>query len=376
MTGVIRDIVDLEKLISAGETDWEKYGMVKAVYHDGMVLFNYTAECNAKPPSEWNSFERMSRGLIMNANFGSIVAKPFSKFWNYREDYDHPDYKVAELTEKLDGSLGIIYHWKGRWHVATRGSFTSEQAKWAESYLYSNFDTHRFDPYYTILVEILYPENRIVVDYDGRQDLVMIGLTTRSWPTRDFPYKSWKLYAEMCRFNTPKVVEVNSINDVVRAVKELGSNAEGYVARMEDGTRLKFKTEEYMELHRFVSAFSFKRVLEALQTGKIKEMEELCPDIYKEQLKQYILDINTEKTLIEHEAAKAYDACETYADEVMTYYAYDENYHRTYNKFYAQFVLEHWKGISKLLFMLRDGKDITDEVFKIVSERHKAEESL
>ena len=40
-----------------------------------------------------------------------------------------------ETMEKLDGSLIIIFHHNGRWRTATKGSFTSSQAQWAENFL-------------------------------------------------------------------------------------------------------------------------------------------------------------------------------------------------------------------------------------------------
>ena len=98
-----------------------------------------------------------------------VIATPFPKFFNYGEveiwDSEQHDGDILAL-EKLDGSLGIVYHHSGEWHCATRGAFDSEQAMWAKTWLNNNIDTNALEKDHTYLFEIIYPENRIVVSYD------------------------------------------------------------------------------------------------------------------------------------------------------------------------------------------------------------------
>lgn len=78
--------------------------------------------------------------------------------------------------EKLDGSLGILYQHAGAWHIATKGTFASAQAQWATDWLRRHIDPAllaRFGAY-TLLFEIVYPENRIVVDYGDRAGLTLL----------------------------------------------------------------------------------------------------------------------------------------------------------------------------------------------------------
>src|SRR5690606_11460751 len=79
------------------------------------------------------------------------------------------------LYEKLDGSLGIIYPHNGSLAVATRGSFASRQAVWASHFVYNHMPNFSQPEGITTLVEIIYPENRIVVDYKGESQLVLLG---------------------------------------------------------------------------------------------------------------------------------------------------------------------------------------------------------
>ena len=112
----IEGMEDLQHLVRSGETDWEQYGDVETKEKDGLILFNYTI--GATMAHRWNWFERNSRGLILNKTTGEVVALPFEKVFNYGEFYEsipQPVFTdVSRVTEKMDGSLGILYRPKVR----------------------------------------------------------------------------------------------------------------------------------------------------------------------------------------------------------------------------------------------------------------------
>ena len=89
----------------------------------------------------------------------------------------HLPHGRPRVFEKLDGSLGVVYRepTSRRWSVATRGSFDGEQARWATQRLRSD---DRLTPLpredRTYLLEVIYPANRVVVDYGDREDLVLL----------------------------------------------------------------------------------------------------------------------------------------------------------------------------------------------------------
>src|SRR5690606_32826127 len=62
--------------------------------------------------------------------------------------------------------------------VATRGSLSSEQAKRAEQIL-TKYDMTEIPTNFTILAEIIYPENKIVVNYGNEEKLVVLGAYDR-----------------------------------------------------------------------------------------------------------------------------------------------------------------------------------------------------
>lgn len=155
-----------------------KYETIKPYIEKGLIseqahpedanvrIFNYTQACQFE--QAWDDVTRQCRGLIMRISTGEILARPFPKFFNYGEHVSKGwaiPTTEPEIYEKLDGSLGILYALNGKPWIATRGSFTSEQALWATEWwrdhiamLPERNQTHLF--------EIVAMWNRIVVKYD------------------------------------------------------------------------------------------------------------------------------------------------------------------------------------------------------------------
>src|SRR5262245_46069866 len=87
----------------------------------------------------WNDVTRHARGIVLDRRSGRVIARPFRKFFNLGEMPEtQPDALPAtpfRVEEKLDGSLGIVFHHDGRWDVCTKGAFESEQARYARAEL-------------------------------------------------------------------------------------------------------------------------------------------------------------------------------------------------------------------------------------------------
>jgi RNA ligase len=141
-------------------------------------IYNYTAAAQFR--NIWTPAERICRGLIVEDNTGKVIARGPSKFMNYG------DPKAAEVsledevvvTRKEDGSLGIAWKYKGHYGIATRGSFASPQALHASAKIDDRMkrviDLNNSKGR-TIIYEIVYPENRIVLDYGDRDELIPLG---------------------------------------------------------------------------------------------------------------------------------------------------------------------------------------------------------
>lgn len=243
-------------------------------------ILNYTQR--AQYEWRWNPETVKCRGLIVDDKW-NVVARPFPKFFSFEQlNGDIPN-EPFDVYEKLDGSLGILYHVDDIPMIATRGSFTSEQAVRATQIYQEKYCRVKVDKAMTYLFEIIYPENRIVVDYGQQEDLILLavietatGKESSSLPEIGFPvvkqYRGFRQFSEL-------------------AVSEEG-NREGYVVRFASGQRVKIKFEEYKRVHKLVTGLSPKSVWEHLRSGKnFAELIEQVPDeffAWVKDIEQYL----------------------------------------------------------------------------------------
>jgi RNA ligase len=235
--------------------------------HPTLPLSIYTYTRAAQYERAWNAATLRCRGLIADDKTGEIVAWPFPKFFNVGEHAHGNEYapplpdEPFEVYDKVDGSLGIVFWHAGRWRAASKGSFTSEQAQWAQRRL-DDRDTSALWPGATYLTEIIYPGNRIVVDYGQREDLVLLGayeldgteipLRTAAvdWLELGSVVRAWPALplAELL-----KLTESNACPD---GQPVSGMHAEGYVIRYANGSRAKAKLAEYVRLHKVLTGIT------------------------------------------------------------------------------------------------------------------------
>lgn len=275
----IGDILDVDLLESH-----VRNGYVTARNHPHLPLtvFNYTPKAAYEPL--WDSITLRCRGLIVDNN-GIVVGNCMNKFFNYGESSARNieiDGKV-QVTDKLDGSMGTVISYAGELIVATRGSFESDQARWALDFITK--DTELCNAFRllcsentTAIVEIIYPDNRVVVDYGDLEAVVLIGAIgnyelmrgRQLWIPADAIY-SWP-GPVVEKFN------VDSFEDALRMPPR--PNKEGIVIYFENtGERLKIKQEDYIEAHRFISNLTPKNIWTSLRNGKaVEDLLEVAPD--------------------------------------------------------------------------------------------------
>jgi len=245
-----------------------KNKMIRKVEDDDLVLYNYTEHCTFE--RHWNEFTLAARGIIFEKTTGKLIALPFGKFFNLGEmsetrleNLPKDNYTV---TEKMDGSLGIIYNYKGKWRVATRGSLSSEQAKRAEQIL-TKYDMSEIPTNFTILAEIIYPENKIVVNYGTEEKLVVLGAYDR-----DKLEELTRTQLEIIRMYSglPLVKVYNyTIEEMIELQKTLPKDKEGFVVRFNNGLRVKIKGDEYFRIHKIISNMTPLAFWETMKNGKV-----------------------------------------------------------------------------------------------------------
>lgn len=248
---------DLEAAIAAGH--------VKRQAHptEPLQILNYTQTCMWD--KVWTAVTRTCRGLIYHAESLQVVARPFRKFFNHGEEHaGELDMSARVLvTDKIDGSLGILYPLPSGGHaVATRGSFASEQAQHATQLWRQRYAEVEPHPGVTYLFEIIYPQNRIVLDYGGMDDLVFLAAvdvtTGRTLP----PEHHWP-HQRVSHFL------FGTLADALRAPPR--ANAEGLVVHfVETDERVKIKQDDYVALHRIMTGTSPRRLWEFLCVAACK----------------------------------------------------------------------------------------------------------
>ena len=246
--------------------------LITVAKHPSEDLFIYNYTSRVQYDKIWNEATMMSRGLILDIN-NNIVARPFKKFFNLDEinKNDLPN-EPFEVLEKLDGSLGILYWINEIPHITTRGNFESKQSVIATKILHEKYSGSfkRLEKNKTYLFEIIFPENRIVVDYGDLEDILLIGIIDNETGS---DYQLDKTLG----FNIVK--HIDGINNFDELKKMENDVDEGFVIKFKNGLRIKLKFTEYVKLHRIVTGISNVAIWRYLSEGKkLDEVLERVPD--------------------------------------------------------------------------------------------------
>lgn len=211
----------------------------------------------------WDAVTLAARGLVLDVARGEVVATPFPKFFNLGERPDPVPDSPFEACEKLDGSLVILFRHAGRWRAATKASFTSDQAKWAEGWL-AGRDLSALEPGTTYLAEAIYPENRVVIHYETSG---LILLAAYRGDGAELSYDALLGLGARLGWGVVARRAFASVGELVTHTRALPASREGYVLRFADGTRLKVKGDEYRRLHRAITGLTPLAVWAALEAG-------------------------------------------------------------------------------------------------------------
>jgi RNA ligase len=341
----INSLDDITKLLQKGVTDFSNYGNVYTKESGGLILFNYTDK--AVYSGEWNFLEQVSRGLIINKKTGEIVARPFDKFFNWFEKGKKSNGHIVSITEKIDGSLGILYRDNGQFKVATRGSFDGEQAIWGTNYLNNNHDLSMLPDELTLLFEIVYKKNRVVIEYDF-EGLVLLAARNRFTGEYLPFYPDVFNLGEVYGFSLPKVYNFNNVTQILENTGQLPGTSEGYVVEFSDGQRFKFKGDRYLELHKAISSLSLKNTLEAVEKGDVQRILETIPDEFLDEFKAWVKLIEFEFSALKNSVELAYSQAPLDLPRPQI----------------TQWVKINCPQFSSYLFALLDGKNIDSMIYK------------
>ena len=288
---------------------------IKVNKHPNAELYIYNYTQFAQYDRVWNEVTLACRGLILN-DTNEIIARPFPKFFNLGEpEAQELPPTSFQVFDKLDGSLGILYWLDNKPYIASRGSFSSEQSDKANELLHQKYvdGIPNLNPSYTYLFEIIYPENRVVVDYGNEEKLVLIGIietkTGIELPLVDIGF--------------PLVKEYTNFSKIEELTQQQWDNHEGFVIRFENGYRVKIKFEEYVRLHRILTQFSTVDIWEGLSgETSLQILLENVPDEFFEWVKKVESDLKRQFQAIEEDCKGYYKVLETRKETAFYFLAH------------------------------------------------------
>ena len=332
-------------------------------------IYNYSRTCQYE--SKWDDITINCRGLVLDKD-GEVVAKPFPKFFNYEEleGLKFRESKIPNETfdvfEKMDGSLGIVFNYEGEWIMATRGSFTSEQAIRGMEML-KKLPYEQLIENCTYLFEIIYNENRIVVDYDY-EDLVLLAIIDR---VDGYELDLYNVHLEgICiaaiyaNAGFRVVKRYNGITDFKQLKETISNDAEGYVIKFKSGMRMKIKGDEYIRLHKILTNFSTIDIWELLRDGHpLDEFLDRVPDEFDVWVKQTISGLQYAKFSIGERCGKIHD--------YFRYGKYGDVDPEPTKKEFAEHVMKYVEApLRAVCFAMWDRKPYEHIIWKLIRPKY------
>ena len=242
-----------------------------------LYILNYTSKTQYK--QQWCKELVHARGLIVTED-GEIIARPLPKFFNHHEITEMGELQKQhyELFKKMDGSLVIMFYYKDEFIFCTRGSFISQQALKAKEIFKKKYMDEDVNKECTYCFEVIYPQNKIVVDYGLLEDLFLISiLHTKTGKNVNI---------DQAGFNTVQKIATNGLC-YTEWIQHNVVNEEGYVMRfIADNLRIKIKFANYVQKHKgkYLNIERIKQSMKNMQTINLDTIPDECYDEVKESI--------------------------------------------------------------------------------------------
>lgn len=296
-------------------------GNVKERSYGDLSLFKYTPSCVYD--KAWNKTNLRCRGIIFNSQTGTIVGRPFNKFFNVGE---RPNTKVKILnnrakkmgifaTAKLDGSMTSIWWYQGMWHCATPGSITSPQARYALLNLLPRYNLKGLPRDITYVCEFISPTDRSdkVVNYGDREDLTLLAAFENKWDLTEVPRQRVESFA--AKAGLP-IVDEYQLDPEDPWGTEIPRGEEGFVVRFDDGFRVKVKSRWYMKWHRVLGQITTNNLIQLFEDAGDPRclLSREAPPHAREKLDDIVSYITKLKQEIEIEVDKWWNKAEDHTN--------------------------------------------------------------
>lgn len=184
----------------------------------------------------------------------------------------------------VHNSFAIHFQYEDQDYIATKGSFVSEQAGWATKWFRDHVRSSEMIPGHSYLFEMIYPENKIVVDYGDKEELILLGVINNETGA-EIPYQELLETGKRIGVSVVEAVEFKSLDDLYAYCKTLPANEEGFVITFHNGLKVKVKGDEYCKIHRILSHMTPLAFWNAWDLDKAdvpKDFRVLMPEEFRE----------------------------------------------------------------------------------------------
>jgi RNA ligase len=316
------------------------------------MVLNYTPKAVT---TEWGKTLRRCRGLVYSDDL-EIQSHGFEKFFNWGDPKSGPlPEGTPRVFEKSDGSYLSVFWYKNELVVNTRGSFESDQAKWANDWIRSHF-TKKICSYsereLSFIFEVIIPEDRKVVDYDY-SGLVLLGAVDRDG--KEYSPECAEHYVSTW-LKDYKVVKEYAYEDLETLQAKNIPNEEGYVCTwyQPEGPafRVKLKFEEYKKLHKLIFNTNSWSIWELTKEGKcVTLILEGATEEIKSWANKLAKDIKQDHDAMKTAYTRAFRSINTLVNGACFGLDVSEKERRKTFAFYAKLYAH-----PELLFTLMDGR--------------------
>lgn len=314
-----------------------------------LKIYKYTQQCTFG--GHWNPITSMCRGLVLNSNM-EVVANCIPKFFNYEEYARYTNIDINQpftVTDKSDGSLIQVFMYNGNMIVSSSGAFENEYTLKAEQLLNTKYQhllpiiqaTDRMN----FIFELIAPLTKVVVSYGDLEELRLITV-------RDDEGLEYDDYIQQCKdlgFDYVNVLDFKDVDDVISKKKGVFENAEGFVVKFLDGSRIKFKYDEYFVIHKTLSHVNKRFVWDALSAGNELKLENI-PDESFDEIKAWESELLEEYHVIEL-------ICQELFDKIMSMQLPSR-------KDIAMIIQKEYLEYSNILFYMLDNRDTASLIWK------------
>ena len=154
------------------------------------------------------------------------------------------------------------------------------------------------------------------------------------------------------KIRMPRTYDFTDPTELYKTARALPATEEGYVAVFEDGSRFKFKSAAYLELHKIVTGLNFNKAVEAVRDGRVDEIRRVVPEELREEFDGWCFEISLTAGRIRDEVDYVMDQAAASGVDLD-------------RKTFALWANEKYPGLRPYLFAALDGKPLEPLIFKL-----------